>query len=69
MLGLSGQDPEYIPVENIDGIIKTIEKNSQIVLAIPVPFTTRRYYFLIRSLFHSLMDDALLHFYCSRMSY
>jgi L-serine dehydratase len=41
MLGLSGQDPEYIPVENIDGIIKTIEKNSQIVLAntYTVPFT------------------------------
>jgi L-serine dehydratase len=24
MLGLSGQDPEYIPVQNIAGIIKTI---------------------------------------------
>ncbi|MBE0392911.1 L-serine ammonia-lyase [Flavobacterium sp. PL002] len=32
MLGLSGQDPEYIPVENIDGIIKTIESTNQILL-------------------------------------
>jgi L-serine dehydratase len=32
MLGLSGQDPEYIPVENIDGIIKTIKENKQIKL-------------------------------------
>jgi L-serine dehydratase len=41
MLGLSGQDPEYIPVENIDGIIKTIEKNKQILLAnsYTVPFS------------------------------
>ena len=30
MLGLSGQDPEYIPVENIDGIIKSIRENGQI---------------------------------------
>ena len=30
MLGLSGQDPEYIPVENIDGIIKTI-KNTNLI--------------------------------------
>lgn len=33
MLGLSGQDPEYIPVENIDGIIKTIEDTNEINLA------------------------------------
>ncbi|MEZ7516020.1 L-serine ammonia-lyase [Flavobacterium frigidarium] len=33
MLGLSGQDPEYIPVENIDGIIKTIEKANTLLLA------------------------------------
>lgn len=33
MLGLSGQDPEYIPVENISGIIKTIEDTNEINLA------------------------------------
>ncbi|WP_026730328.1 L-serine ammonia-lyase [Flavobacterium denitrificans] len=33
MLGLSGQDPEYIPVENIAGIIKTIENKNEIILA------------------------------------
>lgn len=32
MLGLSGQDPEYIPVENIAGIIKSIENNNEINL-------------------------------------
>ncbi len=32
MLGLSGQDPEYIPVQNIDGIIKSIETNNEIKL-------------------------------------
>ena len=32
-LGLSGQDPEYIPVENISGIIKNIEDTNQINLA------------------------------------
>ena len=33
MLGLSGQDPEYIPVENIDVIIKSIKsKNESIQL-------------------------------------
>jgi L-serine dehydratase len=31
MLGLSGQDPEYIPVDNIDGI-KTIKEHQQIKL-------------------------------------
>ncbi len=33
MLGLSGQDPEYIPVENIDSIIKTIKQNNKIKLS------------------------------------
>lgn len=32
MLGLSGQDPEYIPVQNIDGIIKSIETRNEIKL-------------------------------------
>lgn len=32
MLGLSGQDPEYIPVQDIAGIIKNIEDNNQINL-------------------------------------
>lgn len=32
MLGLSGQDPEYIPVENIDTIIKSIESSNEINL-------------------------------------
>jgi L-serine dehydratase len=32
MLGLSGQDPEYIAVENIDGIIKSIKDKNQINL-------------------------------------
>ncbi|QZK90106.1 L-serine ammonia-lyase [Flavobacterium sp. CHNK8] len=32
MLGLSGQDPEYIPVENIDSIIKSIENKNEINL-------------------------------------
>jgi L-serine dehydratase len=40
MLGLSGQDPEYIPVENIAGIIKVIETSNEIILGnqITVPF-------------------------------
>ncbi|MBF6642417.1 L-serine ammonia-lyase [Flavobacterium sp. J49] len=33
MLGLSGQDPEYIPVQNIDSIIQDIAKTHQINLA------------------------------------
>lgn len=33
MLGLSGQDPEYIPVQNIDNIVQSIYKNHQIRLA------------------------------------
>ena len=32
MLGLSGQDPEYIPVQDIAGIIKAIEETQQINL-------------------------------------
>lgn len=40
MLGLSGQDPEYIPVQDIDGIIKSIENNNEINLGneVMVPF-------------------------------
>jgi len=40
MLGLSGQDPEYIPVQNIDTIIKTITTTHQINLAnaLQIPF-------------------------------
>ncbi len=42
MLGLSGQDPEYIPVQNIAGIIKIIEDTNKINLgnerAIPFYF-------------------------------
>lgn len=33
MLGLSGQDPEYIPVQEIDGIIKNINFNHKLNLA------------------------------------
>lgn len=33
MLGLSGQDPEYIPVEDIDGIIKKIKASHKLKLA------------------------------------
>lgn len=32
MLGLSGQDPEYIPISNIDGIIKSIKDKNEINL-------------------------------------
>jgi L-serine dehydratase len=40
MLGLSGQDPENIPIQNIDGIIKTIENTNEIYLGnqIMIPF-------------------------------
>ena len=40
MLGLSGQDPEYIPVQNIDQIIKTIEDQNEIHLGneLVIPF-------------------------------
>lgn len=33
MLGLSGQDPEYIPVQDIEGIIKAIKTNHKLKLA------------------------------------
>jgi len=32
MLGLSGQDPEYIPVEDIDSIVATIKSNKELNL-------------------------------------
>jgi L-serine dehydratase len=40
MLGLSGQDPEYIPVENISGVIKSIEDHNEINLGgeLKIPF-------------------------------
>ena len=40
MLGLSGQDPEYIPVENIDKIITSIKNTHQINLGnqLLIPF-------------------------------
>jgi L-serine dehydratase len=40
MLGLSGQDPEYIPIKDIDGIIKLIETKNEINLGneIDIPF-------------------------------
>ncbi|MDR6969352.1 L-serine dehydratase [Flavobacterium arsenatis] len=41
MLGLSGQDPEYIPIQNIDSIIKSIENNNEINLGneVLIPFS------------------------------
>lgn len=41
MLGLSGQDPEYIPIESISGIIKSIETKNEISLGneITIPFS------------------------------
>lgn len=40
MLGLTGADPEFIPIENIDRIISSIKKNKQLNLAgeIMIPF-------------------------------
>jgi len=40
MLGLSGQDPEYIPVQNIDVVIKSIKSKNEINLGNekPIPF-------------------------------
>ncbi|TDO73653.1 L-serine dehydratase [Flavobacterium chryseum] len=40
MLGLSGQDPEYIPIDDIAGIIKIIETSNEIILGneITIPF-------------------------------
>lgn len=44
MLGLSGQNPEYIPIESISGVIKDIENHSEINLGnefkIPFSFLT-----------------------------
>ncbi|RZK12301.1 MAG: L-serine ammonia-lyase [Flavobacterium sp.] len=41
MLGLSGQDPEYIPIQNIDRIIKSIENDNQLHLGdeFVIPFS------------------------------
>src|SRR4029078_4378601 len=49
MLGLSGQDPEYIPVENISEIIRNIEEKNEIKLGneITVPFS-----FMMDIVFH-----------------
>ncbi len=40
MLGLSGQDPEYIPIQDISGIIKKIEDTNEIHLGneLQIPF-------------------------------
>ena len=40
MLGLSGQDPEYIPIQEIAGIIKTIEGQNELHLGneVTIPF-------------------------------
>lgn len=44
MLGLSGQDPEYIPVQAIDGIVQTIKKTHTITLAneLTIPFDSEK---------------------------
>ena len=44
MLGLSGQYPEYIPIENISNIIKSITENQQIFLGneITIPFKLKK---------------------------
>jgi L-serine dehydratase len=44
MLGLIGQDPEYIPIENISKITKTIIDNNQIFLGneINIPFKLKQ---------------------------
>jgi L-serine dehydratase len=49
MLGLSGQDPEYIPVENIAAITKAIETDNKINLGgeLVIPFS-----FLMDIVFH-----------------
>ena len=33
LLGLSGQDPEYIPIQDIEGIVKSIQESHQLKLA------------------------------------
>lgn len=49
MLGLSGQDPEYIPIQDIDTIIKSIQQNNEIRLGneLTIPFS-----FLMDIVFH-----------------
>ncbi len=49
MLGLSGQDPEYVPIQNIDTIIKSIQNNNEILLGneTTIPFS-----FLMDIVFH-----------------
>src|SRR5690554_4457865 len=44
MLGLSGADPEYIPVENIESIIQTISDNNKLMLgcAKPIVFSVEK---------------------------
>lgn len=43
MLGLSGQDPEHIPIENISKIVKSIQDDNEIILGNE---TTIPFYFL-----------------------
>ena len=44
MLGLNNQDPEYMPVENIDTIIKEVENSGTLLLddEFPVPFQMQK---------------------------
>lgn len=44
MLGLSGQDPEYIPVQYIDSIVQSIKRNNEIKLAnqYSIPFDAEK---------------------------
>src|SRR5690554_6048740 len=44
MLGLSGADPEYVPVENIESIIQTIRDNNKLMLggAKPIVFSVEK---------------------------
>ena len=44
MLGLSGQDPEFIPIENISKITKSITENDQIILGneLNIPFISNQ---------------------------
>ena len=44
MLGLNNQDPEYMPVENIDLIIKEVENSGTLLLGneFPVPFQMQK---------------------------
>lgn len=49
MLGLSGQDPEYIPIENIQKIISTIENSKEMILANRFPIS---FNFLHDIIFH-----------------